>query len=112
MESLLDSCWPKDPLRESEQISSGHQMIELGNFFDAVSREHQEGDIKSSLNKIKQTELKLSDMISRHIKNKGIEKFQNSTFVVTNRSSLKQSLEKAQADHNASRGKSATRRLG
>lgn len=49
----------------------------------------QESDIKSSLNRISTAELKLGDMISRHIKNHGLQKFSNSNFVVTNRYNVK-----------------------
>ena len=48
-----------------------------------------DGEIKQSLNRIKDTEIKLGDMISRHIKKRGVEKFSNSNFVVTNRQNFK-----------------------
>ena len=77
------------------------EAIEIGEFLDGtslvqntVSQSHalhlanQDSEIKSSLNRIKETELKLGDMISRHIKKRGPEKFGNSSFVVTNRTSF------------------------
>ena len=44
-----------------------------------------ESEIKVNLNRIQETELKLGDMISNHIKRKGPEEFLESRFVVTNR---------------------------
>ena len=92
LEDLLDSVWPKDPLRESLERA---ELVEVGDFYDAGSFNrntnhalnliNQDSEIKSSLNRIKEAELKLGDMVSRHIKKRGPEKFSNSNFVVTNR---------------------------
>lgn len=89
---LVDSFWPKDPLREQAQLYYGsNEIIEIGDFLDGVSRgdQHQDSQIKQSLKRIHDTELKLTDMISRHIKKQGHEHFQNSSFVVTSRSNLR-----------------------
>lgn len=45
--------------------------------------EREPSEIKRSLQRITDTELKLGDMISRHIKKHGSDNFGNSTFMVT-----------------------------
>ena len=83
--------WPKDPLEEQREMMRNTEMIEISDLMDAISRdqaqypEKESGDIKQSLQRITATELKLSDMISRHIKKHGPVNFTNSQFVVTSR---------------------------
>ena len=84
---LLDSVWPKDPLASQKKRPS-HGNFLVGVNGQLHSHMHQESEIKLSLNRIKETEVKLGDMISRHIKRRGPEKFANSSFVVTNRSNM------------------------
>lgn len=46
---LLDSFWPKDPLREqAQQYYGNNEIIEIGDFLDGVSRGdlRQESQIK------------------------------------------------------------------
>ena len=41
IEELLDGMWPKDPLRENitHPENFGNEMIEIGDYFDGVSRD-------------------------------------------------------------------------
>ena len=59
LEELLDSMWPKDPLssHHPKEMHLGKEIIEIGDFFDGVSREQKhlltsEGEIKQSLKRI------------------------------------------------------------
>lgn len=66
-------------------------MVILGDLIDTASKDlhltaaTHDSEIKSSLKRISATEQKLSDMISRHIKKRGTDRFYNSNFVVTSR---------------------------
>ena len=69
---------------------SGGDRIDFGDVQSRLSREGtQQSTIKQNLNQIKETEVRLGDMISRHIKKQGIKSFNRSSFVVTQRSNFK-----------------------
>ena len=63
------------------------------------------------MSKIQETELKLGDMISNHIKRKGPEEFLESRFVVTNRSNYNSALERAKSNEIAKKQRKASSQI-
>ena len=61
------------------------------------------------MSRIQETELKLGDMISNHIKKKGPEEFLESRFVVTNRQKFNSALDKAKTNEIAQRQRKSSK---
>lgn len=117
LEELLNSVWPKDPLsekRSSAQFNLRTEGSTVGGFLEDMSHDEanqtKNSEIKSSLKRIQETELMLSDMISRHIKKVGTDKFSNSSFVVTNRANFSRAIE--QSSKEAAAGAGSNRQRG
>ena len=71
-------------------MASRSEMVDVGDLMDVISRdqancarEREQSEIKRSLARISDTELRLGDMISRHIKKHGPDNFGNSSYIVT-----------------------------
>ena len=78
----MDSWWPKDSAQNYIKTDQ-NVMVEIGDLIGAVSPEREQSNIKLSLARINDAELRLGAMISRHIKKYGTDGFGDSTYIVT-----------------------------